>query len=135
MAEDSFSLSHPHGIRLAVAARRSIDDALISEVSGQSPADFEAALIRMASLVSHPLTMGKAATVDVLLVDEGAVHRVELKGRGSKIQRHTAEVPPSALLRIVTTRPVVQSLGAMELRVAEAMKQGLLEIEDEVARR
>jgi hypothetical protein len=83
----------------------------------------------VASLVSYPLTIGRPATIDVLLVDESTVYRIQLNGRSSRIEPHTPDVPVSALARIVTTRPVVEALGSMKLRVAEATMRGVLEIE------
>jgi hypothetical protein len=129
MASDSFSLAHPHGIRIALATRKSLDDELISKAGEKSPDEFEEALIRATSLVSHPLTMGKPATVDVLFVDEAAIYRVMLNGRSSKVERHTTDVLPVAPMRIVTTRVVAEAIGTFQLRVAEATKYGMLETE------
>lgn len=133
LAEDAFSVSHPHAIRLAVATRQAIDGRLIGEYKERRPEDLEADLARAASLISYPLTGGRNAVLDIMLVDLNAVYRVEMGRLGSRVTRIAPGSDEATIPRIVTTRAVLHAVSEFELRFADAVFRGLAEMEGDLS--
>jgi hypothetical protein len=84
------------------------------------------------SSTPHPqllvISQDKVA-IDVLVVDDSILYRVELNGLRSRVTRIVAGNHASTPIRVVTTVPVVHSIGQLDVRVAESIEKGLLEIE------
>jgi hypothetical protein len=86
LLHDQFRLSHPHALRIAIATRSAMERGAISTVD-DGPAEFEANLVRLTSQLTYPQSIKESVTVDVLVVDDSAIHRVELQGLRSRVSR------------------------------------------------
>jgi hypothetical protein len=126
---DSFSVTHPHAIRIALATRKAVEAGILPAANRETAAEFEANLIRLADQLTYSFRTGDRVTVDVVLVDEAALYRVEVNGLRSRATRIDGAEHQPAAVRIVCTLPVVSSVGRLETRVAQAVEIGLLEIE------
>ena len=126
---DPLRMPHPHALRIAAATREAIENGTLRSSESETPTEFEANLVRFTSQLAYPQSITDLVIVDVLLVDESALYRVEVQGRHSRVSQVRADKHKPAPARVITTAPVVNSAGRLELRMAEALRKGLLEIE------
>lgn len=130
LVNDSFSVPHPHALRIALATRSAIDDGTINSIDNRDSEELEASLVRLTHQLTHPHRSKDKVAVDILVVDDSALYRVELNGLLSRVTRIGAGKHTLTPIRVVTTVPVVHSIGRLEIRIAEAVEKGLLEFEN-----
>ena len=130
---DPFKLPHPHAIRIVVASRNAQDEGILRSVTTESQGtkSLEADTIRFANNYFGAPQSGTHGPllVDILLVDEPALYRIEVVRSQIHVERLSKGKHRAAQVRLVTTTSVIASLGRFDLTVAEAVKQGLLEVE------
>lgn len=128
---DPFQLPHPHALRISVATRKAIDRGELRDVRTRESAALDAVMFRVANHqfgngIARP---GGASIVDVLLVDEPALYRIELRGITSRVVALQGERHRAADVRLVTTRAALESLARGEITIREGIRLGLIEIE------
>lgn len=129
LPNDSFSVPHPHALRIASATRQSREDGTLHNRSIKSAAEFEGNLVRLVTQVTHLSAAKHPVSIDVLLVDDAALYRVDLNGLQSRVTRLNQGIHAPAETRIVTTAVTVSSIGQLEVRIPEAINKGILELE------
>ena len=134
---DPFKLPHPHALRIAVATREARDKGILPAATTKPKGanTLQADMIRFAEhyFRSDRLKTRGPIIVDVLLVDEPALYRIEAARGRLQVYSLGAVKHREANACLVTTSFAVTSLGRLELTAAEAVHHGLLEIEGELA--
>jgi len=128
---DPFQLPHPHTLRIAVATRAAMDRGVLPEPRAGESVALDAALLRVANLQlsNWPADRLAAVDMDILLVDEPALYRVELRGIVARVFPLHGERHRPAQVRLVTTRPAIESLARGQLTIPEGIHHGLIELE------
>lgn len=132
---DPFQLPHPHALRIAVATRAAMDRGVLPEPRAGESVALKAALLRVANhqLSNRPANRAAAVDLDILLVDEPVLYRVELRGIVARVFPLHGERHRPAQVRLVATRPVIESLARGQLTIPEGIHHGLIELEGAAA--
>lgn len=132
---DPFQLPHPHALRIAVATRAAMDGGLLQDARASEAAALDAAMLRVANHQFGNRSAQRVAKVqvDILLVDEPALYRIELRGIVARVFPLQGERHRAADVRLVTTRAAIESLARGQLTIAEGIRLGLIEIEGDTS--
>lgn len=129
IGSDSFIVSHPHALRIAAATREAIERSDVKERSIEPAEEFHATLARVAGLLSYAPKDAEPVIIDFVVVDESHSFRVEVQGGKTAVTLLAEKDPPSPHGRVITTVPTLFGLGNRELKLSQAIRDGLVEIE------